>query len=55
MTVAVRALATQDLGAGERGRVIGRETAVGVLNGLVFAVIMGGSYFSGLAATSSVS
>jgi len=41
MTVAVRALATQDLGAANAMRVIGRETAVGILNGVLFAVIMG--------------
>ena len=41
MTVAVRALATQDLGAVNAARVIGRETVVGLLNGLVFALIMG--------------
>ncbi len=41
MTVAVRALATQDLGAANAVRVIGRETAVGILNGLLFALIMG--------------
>lgn len=41
MTVAVRALATKDLGPVNAARVIGREAAVGVLNGLVFAVIMG--------------
>jgi magnesium transporter len=41
MTVAVRALATQDLGAANAMRVIGRETAVGLLNGLLFALIMG--------------
>lgn len=40
MTVAVRALATQDLGPVNAVRVILRESAVGVLNGLVFAVIM---------------
>ena len=40
MTVAVRALATQDLGSVNAARVILRESAVGVLNGLVFAVIM---------------
>jgi magnesium transporter len=39
--VAVRAIATQDLGAANALRVIGRETAVGVLNGVLFAVIMG--------------
>lgn len=41
MTVAVRALATRDLGRVNALRVIFRETAVGLLNGLVFAVIMG--------------
>jgi magnesium transporter len=41
MTVAVRALATQELGPVNAIRVIGRETAVGLLNGLLFAVIMG--------------
>ena len=45
MTVAVRALATQDLGPVNAARVIGRETAVGLLNGLVFAVIMGAIAF----------
>jgi magnesium transporter len=40
MTVAVRALATQDLGPANAARVILRESAVGVLNGLVFAVII---------------
>jgi magnesium transporter len=40
MTVAVRALATQDLGAANAARIILRESAVGLLNGLVFAVIM---------------
>jgi magnesium transporter len=41
MTVAVRAIATQDLGPVNALRVIGRETAVGLLNGLLFAAIMG--------------
>jgi magnesium transporter len=41
MTVAVRALATQDLGAVNALRVIGRETIVGLLNGVMFALIMG--------------
>jgi magnesium transporter len=40
MTVAVRALATQDLGRVNAMRVILRESAVGLLNGLLFAVIM---------------
>jgi len=41
MTVAVRALATQDLGRANAWRVIRRELAVGVLNGMCFALIMG--------------
>jgi magnesium transporter len=41
MTVAVRALATRDLGAHNAWRVIGREMLVGVINGLAFAVITG--------------
>jgi magnesium transporter len=45
MTVAVRALATQELGTVNALRVIGRETAVGLLNGLLFALIMGGIAF----------
>jgi magnesium transporter len=40
MTVAVRALATQDLGPVNAVRIILRESAVGLLNGCVFAVIM---------------
>ncbi|MBX6424866.1 MAG: magnesium transporter [Variibacter sp.] len=41
MTVAVRALATRQLGRGNAWRVIRRELFVGVMNGLGFAVIMG--------------
>ncbi|MDO8534481.1 MAG: magnesium transporter [Xanthobacteraceae bacterium] len=41
MTVAVRALATRELGPNNAWRVIGRELMVGLLNGLAFAVIMG--------------
>jgi len=41
MTVAVRALATRELGRGNVWRVILRELMVGVLNGAAFAVIMG--------------
>jgi magnesium transporter len=41
LTVAVRALATRDLTGANIGRVIWRETAVGLLNGLFFAVVMG--------------
>jgi magnesium transporter len=40
MTVAVRALATQDIGPANALRVIWRESAVGLLNGMLFAVIM---------------
>jgi magnesium transporter len=40
MTVAVRALATHDLTPINAARVVWRETAVGVLNGLLFSVIM---------------
>ena len=43
MTVAVRALATHDLGPANAIRVIWRECAVGLLNGLLFAVIMAAS------------
>jgi magnesium transporter len=41
MTVAVRALATRDLGAWNMARVILRETTVGLLNGVGFALITG--------------
>jgi magnesium transporter len=41
MTVAVRALATQELGRANAWRVIRREMMVGMLNGFAFAVIMG--------------
>ncbi len=41
MTVAVRAIATRDLSGANAGRVIGRETAVGVINGVVFATLLG--------------
>lgn len=42
LTVAVRALATKDLTSANAWRVIRREIAVGFLNGLIFAVIIGG-------------
>jgi len=42
MTVTVRAIATRDLGAANAMRVIGREATVGVINGLVFAGVLGG-------------
>jgi len=41
MTVAVRAIATRDLGAANALRVIGRETTVGIINGIVFAGVLG--------------
>ncbi len=42
LTVAVRALATRDLTATNAYRVIMREAGAGVVNGVVFAVLMGG-------------
>src|SRR3954469_22292290 len=41
MTVAVRALATRELGANNAWRVVVREALVGLVNGLAFAVITG--------------
>ncbi|MBC7283994.1 MAG: magnesium transporter [Hoeflea sp.] len=41
MTVTVRALATRDLDIYNAGRIIRREAAVGMINGLLFAVIIG--------------
>jgi magnesium transporter len=41
MTVAVRAIATRDLGDANATRVVRRELLVGALNGLGFAVILG--------------
>ncbi len=41
MAVTVRALATHELGRANIWRVVWRETAVGLINGLLFAVIMG--------------
>ena len=41
LTVAVRALATKDLTGANVWRVIRREVIVGLINGLVFAVVMG--------------
>lgn len=41
MTVAVRALATRELGRGNAWRIVRRELMVGILNGLCFAVILG--------------
>ncbi|MEZ5796708.1 MAG: magnesium transporter [Paracoccaceae bacterium] len=41
LTVAVRALATRDLTGANVARVVWREGAVGLLNGLFFALVMG--------------
>jgi magnesium transporter len=41
LTVAVRALATKDLTTANIWRVVRREVAVGLINGLAFALIMG--------------
>jgi magnesium transporter len=41
MTVAVRALATRELGSGNALRVVIREALVGLVNGIAFAVITG--------------
>jgi magnesium transporter len=41
LTVAVRALATRDLTQANMGQVVWRETVVGLLNGVLFAVVMG--------------
>ncbi len=41
LTVAVRAIATKDLTRSNLLRVVGREAGVGLINGLVFAVVMG--------------
>jgi magnesium transporter len=49
MTVTVRALATRDLDIYNAGRVIRREAAVGLINGLLFAAIIGvvaGAWFA---------
>ena len=41
LTVVVRSLATKDLTASNAARVVYREAAVGFLNGIIFALIMG--------------
>jgi magnesium transporter len=45
MTVAVRAIATQDLHDSNAWRVVRRELAVGLLNGIAFAVITGAAAY----------
>ena len=42
LTVAVRAIATRDLTSANVMRVIRREVLVGLVNGIVFALVMGG-------------
>lgn len=41
LTVAVRAIATKDLTGSNVWRVIRREVAVGLVNGIIFAIVMG--------------
>ncbi len=41
LTIAVRALATKDLTASNAWRVIRRESLVGLINGLIFAILVG--------------
>ncbi len=41
MTVTVRALATRDIDIYNAGRVISREINIGILNGVIFAIIIG--------------
>jgi magnesium transporter len=41
MTVTVRALATGDLDIYNAGRIIRREASVGLINGILFAIVMG--------------
>ena len=51
MTVAVRALATNEVSAANAWRVIGKETVVGVVNGMVFSSLIGciaGTWFHDL-------
>lgn len=43
LTVAVRALAMRDLTAANAGRIVGKEAIVGLINGLVFGVLVGGA------------
>ena len=51
MTVAVRALATHELGPFNAGRVVLREASVGLVNGLVSPCWSGASCCSGSAST----
>jgi len=42
VTVTVRALATRELGGTNMYRAIGKETLVGIINGIVFGIVLGG-------------
>lgn len=49
LTVSVRALATRELSEANTWRIIGKETAVGTLNGFMFAIVSGllaGAWFA---------
>jgi magnesium transporter len=41
MTVAVRALATNEVSGANAWRVVGKETAVGLVNGIIFSIVIG--------------
>jgi magnesium transporter len=45
LTVAVRALATKELSKTNAWRVIGKECVVGIINGAVFASLLGGAVY----------
>jgi magnesium transporter len=45
MTVTVRALATRELGQSNAWRIVLREVAVGLVNGIAFAVITGAAAY----------
>jgi len=47
LTVAVRALATRDLTSANAKRFVGREVAVGAINGLSFALVLGAIVYVG--------
>jgi magnesium transporter len=56
LTVAVRSLATRELTAANAARIIWRESIVGGLNGILFALIMGalaGAWHAGMGASES--
>ncbi|MFV1877242.1 magnesium transporter [Nioella sp.] len=56
LTVAVRAIATRDLTGSNLMRVVMREAGVGLINGLIFAVVMGavGLFWFGSAALGGI-